>query len=517
MIALRFRLLPSVIIVAWLVMTGFLIKREYLTEVPHWRPGIARADSGTVEWWSGIYIGGEKVGYSYTSRSSEGDTLFRVAGTQLLRLTTLGHSQVINLRSEATLNSDLSLRSFSFAMNTDDAVSSLTAPSRRRSPQGTSFEVQGGVDGSRLKVGIRQGGDLDRREQVIPLNGPIYVDAGLGLLLGQGGFEVGETLIVPTFDPATLGTITTEIRVAALDSIDMDGERIAAYRLETEYFGFTVRVWVNEDGEELRGEVPLGAITMTTERESRERALNEGWDESTALDLVNLAAIPAGVMKISGARQVDSMEVRLSGIDPGEFDLTFGRQELIEQIVVVRKEDLEGLEDFELPSTDRANRYYLGSTPIVQAEHPAISRHARRIRATNPGARGFAEELVHWVFNYLEKVPTAGVPTAIEVLARRQGDCNEHTVLYTAIARAAGLPALMNAGVVYLDGQFYYHAWPSVWLGQWVAVDPTFGQFPADATHISFVRGGLERYVELMKVIGRLNIDVLVYHPGPED
>ena len=155
----------------------------------------------------------------------------------------------------------------------------------------------------------------------------------------------------------------------------------------------------------------------------------------------------------------------MSGIDPGEFDLTFGRQELIEQIVVVKKEDLDTLEDFELPNTDRTHRYYLRSTPIVQSEHRAISRQASRIRGINPSARDFAEELVNWVYNYLEKVPTAGVPSAVEVLNRRAGDCNEHTVLYTALARAAGLPTLMNAGVVYLDGQFYYHAWPSVWLG----------------------------------------------------
>ena len=514
---LRVRPLSAVILTAWVIMMGLLVKREYFTAEPLWRLGAALPDTGTVEWWSGIYIGSEKVGYAYTRRTSQGDTLFRVVGTQLLRLTTLGQAQVINVRSEATLNPDLSLRSFSFAMSTDDAASSLTAPSRRRSPTGTSFEVQGGVDGNRLRVGVRQGGDTERRERIITISGPIYIDAGLDLLLGRGGFEVGEELSVPTFDPATLGTVTAEIRVAALDTIDLHGQRIPAYRLETEYFGFTVHVWVDEEGNELRGEVPLGMVTMTTVRESREQALNEGWDHSTTLDLVNLAAIPAGVMKIEGARQADSMKVRLSGIDPGEFDLTFGRQELIEQIVVIRKEDMGKLEDYHLPNSDRANRYYLRSTPFVQSENSFITRRARQIRGRNPGARDFAEELVHWVYNYLEKVPTAGVPSALEVLRRRAGDCNEHTVLFTALARAAGLPSLMNAGVVYLDGRFYYHAWPSVWLGQWVAVDPTFDQFPADATHISFVRGGLDRQVELMKIIGRLSIDVVNYHPLPEE
>jgi transglutaminase-like putative cysteine protease len=82
-------------------------------------------------------------------------------------------------------------------------------------------------------------------------------------------------------------------------------------------------------------------------------------------------------------------------------------------------------------------------------------------------------------------------------------------VLYVALARAVGLPARTDAGLVYLRGHFYYHAWPEVWLGQWVAVDPTFGQFPADASHLRFVIGGLARQVELLRLIGRVRVTVV--------
>jgi transglutaminase-like putative cysteine protease len=97
----------------------------------------------------------------------------------------------------------------------------------------------------------------------------------------------------------------------------------------------------------------------------------------------------------------------------------------------------------------------------------------------------------------------------VQVLVERRGDCNEHTVLYVALARAVGLPARAAAGLVYLDRRFYYHAWPEVWLGDWVAVDPTLDQFPADATHLRFVGGGLARQVELVRLIGKLKLEVL--------
>ena len=69
-------------------------------------------------------------------------------------------------------------------------------------------------------------------------------------------------------------------------------------------------------------------------------------------------------------------------------------------------------------------------------------------------------------YGMLEKKITFSVPNAVQVLETRQGDCNEHTVLYVALARALGLPARTAVGLVYVNGAFFYHAWPEVWLGE---------------------------------------------------
>ena len=114
------------------------------------------------------------------------------------------------------------------------------------------------------------------------------------------------------------------------------------------------------------------------------------------------------------------------------------------------------------------------------------------------------------------------VPNALEVLKQKQGACKEHTVLFTALARASGIPARMVAGLVYSDAYlikgFYYHSWAEVWLadkngenGKWVAVDPTFNQFPCDATHIRLKIGELKDMIPLMQVVGQIKIKVLEY------
>jgi transglutaminase-like putative cysteine protease len=116
-----------------------------------------------------------------------------------------------------------------------------------------------------------------------------------------------------------------------------------------------------------------------------------------------------------------------------------------------------------------------------------------------------------WVYKNIDKKPTLSIPSALEVLKTKQGDCNEHAVLMAALCRAAGIPAKICSGIVYLNGSFYYHAWVEVYLNRWVSVDPTLNQFPADVTHIKFIEGEMESQIAVLKLVGKLNLEILEY------
>ena len=120
-----------------------------------------------------------------------------------------------------------------------------------------------------------------------------------------------------------------------------------------------------------------------------------------------------------------------------------------------------------------------------------------------------AIKIKDWVYKEIAKEPTVSIPNALEVLQTRRGDCNEHTVLFNTLARAAGIPAKTVVGVVYLRGAFYYHAWSEVWLGDWVSLDSVLNQFPADVTHVKFLEGEIDRQIEILQLIGNLKIEVL--------
>ena len=70
----------------------------------------------------------------------------------------------------------------------------------------------------------------------------------------------------------------------------------------------------------------------------------------------------------------------------------------------------------------------------------------------------------------------------------------------------------MIAGLLYNDNRFFYHAWAECFIGRWVAIDPLMNQVPADATHVKLVAGDLSEQISLLKVIGRLQIEILAYH-----
>lgn len=79
--------------------------------------------------------------------------------------------------------------------------------------------------------------------------------------------------------------------------------------------------------------------------------------------------------------------------------------------------------------------------------------------------------------------------------------------LYTALARAIGIPTRFVSGLVSQDGtSFLYHSWAeSLVEGRWVAVDPTFNQVPLDPTHLAFLEGHrLADLAPLVGVIGKI-------------
>src|SRR5262249_166402 len=139
---------------------------------------------------------------------------------------------------------------------------------------------------------------------------------------------------------------------------------------------------------------------------------------------------------------------------------------------------------------------YLQKAAYLDTDDAPIRETAAKLRGSASNAYRVASAIRDWVNQQMTPDASIGVPRPAAALeARRPGVCRDYATLYTAIARAAGVPTRLCGGIVYAEGRFFYHAWAESWVGQWVAFDPTLydpkGVDFVDATHIKFAQGDL--------------------------
>ncbi|HXY54989.1 MAG TPA: transglutaminase-like domain-containing protein [Nitrospirota bacterium] len=479
------RLIKLSILIFWLVMLGLLIERNYL------RPSAVIAlDVVTEEGvhakdeWSGIYQQGRKIGYAHSRVVREADT-YRLTEESELDILVLGSLQHVKTVINSYTTKNFLLKYFDFTMQSD--TSSMT--------------IKGAVVGNQLVLDILTGGQI--RKERIRLKEPPHLSPTIIPALILLGLEPGKTYRFPVFNPATMNMEDTSISIESKESIKIGDKEQTVYKLKETYQGLEAFSWITEDGDTIKEESPLGYVLL---KESMAEALKRD-KKGPAVDIIALVMIQSN--HVDNSDQTKYLKARLSGAPFQGFDLDGDRQIFKEDIVEVHVQD--NPVSYVLPYAGKDRNESLQPTALIQSDDERIKYQAGKILSGEKDALQAARKINEWVYSAIEKKPVVSIPSAIEVLSQRVGDCNEHTTLYTALARAAGIPTRMAAGIVYMRDGFYYHAWPEVWLGRWTAIDPTFNQFPADATHIRFIAGNLDRQSDILRLVGKLKVDVLEY------
>jgi transglutaminase-like putative cysteine protease len=222
--------------------------------------------------------------------------------------------------------------------------------------------------------------------------------------------------------------------------------------------------------------VPEGAAPppLTTSLDVLARTV---WDAPA--DFPPLGQLERAVFSIDGTLHAAVPEDRLQRVI---------KKEAGHLVVEARRSPLGPIET--LSAKDRAE--YLAETPYEAIRDPRIVQVAREIthRADTPAAR--VERITRFVFERVDsKDLTRAYAPATETLETRVGDCTEHSVLFSALAKAAGIPTRLADGVVVADGQVGYHEWVEVYLdGEgWRPVDPTFGEARAGPNRLKLAQG----------------------------
>jgi len=436
--------------------------------------------------WMNILQNGRKIGASHTSFLKRKNG-YLLKETLYMRINTMGLVQDINLKTVGRLYPDFTLSSFVFNISSGRFV----------------FSAQGGVSGNVLSIkthGLESTGSFN-----IKIPEKLYLAAGIINAVEASGIEPGNEVAFQIFDPATMASEPVSVRVIEYEEILNMGVKKRAKKIAMMFKGITQLVWVGENGEVIKEK---GFLGISLEKTTRDHALFDLPVESSQ-DLTMDVSVPSNV-PINNTETLTRLEAEISGIPYDHISLDGGRQSLNGNLLIINRESLpDATTDYDVTELKESQIRFLEPTPFIESNHPKIRNLVKKIVAADETPLNKTIKLVDWMNKNIEKRPVISLPDALAVIENRAGDCNEHAVLLAALARAAGIPAKLEAGLVYLNGRFYYHAWNLLYLGKWITVDSLFGQIPADVTHIRFSSGDLRQQLDLITIIGKIKLKII--------
>jgi hypothetical protein len=442
--------------------------------------------SGDKETWMNIVQSNRKIGFSHSRFSAQQDG-YHLQETVRMRINTMGMVQDINLKTVGRLNRDFSLADFDFKINSGRF----------------SFNVTGSVSGDVLTVRTKSAGVS--RKADIPLKAKPYLLPAVTAAMSAAELNTGDKYAFDIFDPATMGQAAVIVEVIGKEDLQVMGDIQSATKVALNFKGTSQLAWIGDGGEVLKEK---GILGIQLEKTTRQDALS-GLAAAASADLTQTASVASNVL-LEDLDRLSTLRVEISGIPHQMVRLSGGRQAVKANILTIKKETMANLSaDMHGLNLRNLEKIFLRPGPFIQSDDQKIQTLAREIAGSHDAPLEKVRKLVEWVYKNIDKRPVLSLPDALSTLDNRVGDCNEHAVLLAALARAAGIPCRVEAGLVYLKGRFYYHAWNIVYLGRWITVDSVYDQVPADVSHIRFVTGSPSQQLDLMGVIGKLQLRII--------
>jgi len=447
--------------------------------------------------WFGIYMQGSKIGYASTSIESVNQPVdgWRMDNDLTMIISMMGKIDTTTARDSRIYKSPTS-ELYSNSLVIESGTGKMTMEGRKES------------DEYILQINI--GGQISRKTFAYPVD---YLDSLVSLeeYISSGKAAVGDSLNFATFEPTPpmTGKIHQTAKIISRQEHIFNGVPTEVFTIEWTIIEANIsgRNVIDIDGNEL--EVNLGGgILMKSEPEQQAKTLNATFD-ILADNLVHqkgkiddLSKLNTLKLKISGISQDEILSIKSQSVSiasPGTLLVEIKRPDWPEKILG-------------LPIESPRLKPFLEPDPYIQSDDPEITDLARQIVGDEKNSLEAARKINKWVYENIAKQFTPDISNALQTLHTRRGDCGEHSVLAVALMRAAGIPARPVTGLVYYppgDG-FGYHAWIEAFVGDWVMMDPSWGEDRTNPSHIALTTGDLlDQISVLSRVLGKMQIEVV--------
>ncbi|HEY3308292.1 MAG TPA: transglutaminase-like domain-containing protein [Desulfuromonadaceae bacterium] len=442
------------------------------------------------ELWYGIYVDNDRVGF-YRQKISESPEGYRLEGDGSVHMKVMGFSKEASMRESYLVGKNLALKSFEIEQNINNIPLKLTG----RVGDGT--------------IRIRKEHNKKTTDSQLKFKGDVFPGPAINLYPMMRDIAPGKSFKLLTFDPEEVKIKEVKVNVIGVEKAP-SGKN--ALKLRNNLYPFVNNdIWMDGQGNSIYESVRDGLV-VTKAEDPKELAQFVGNLALAKKDLIYDFSLVRVDPPIKEQSKLKGLAVMINGWSD-ELPLLQGGGQLVEKSgegrITVRTGSLVPATP-ELPVTAPAEEY-LKPTEKIESDAPEIIAKVKEITAGKSSQEEIAKILSSWTAEWLHDSIEDGGGAQTSFVSRT-GNCQTHARLYTAMARAAGLPTRFVSGLVYLEGKgFLYHSWSESWLkGHWVAIDPTYNQLPADPTHLKFFEGHTPNdMAPIIAIIGKIKISVL--------
>ncbi len=417
-----------------------------------------------------LYINGFKVGYMKDERMAADG---RVTSKSTNVMSMKRQNTVIEMSSQETEVETAAGKPLRFDLRQKESLMVMT--------------VSGSVDDQgQMTVATATGGlAATKKTETKPYPAGALMPEGVRLLCDKKGLKPGTKYEYLAFDAESRQASRVEVAVGKKETITLFGRMVEAIRqlsiLHAPGGDVTSFVWVNEEGGTLRSEGTEAGMPVVTERCSQSFALSPAQNSE---DFFSALLLPCPQAIPDEARKMTLTLKGKNGTKPALLETDMQKVKANEDGTVtltVERPALPAGQGRPYDGKNAAALEALKPARYVQSDDALIVKKAREIVGSEKDAATAALKLAGWVYKYIEeKDLNVANASASEVIRHPEGDCKEHSVLLAALCRAAGIPARMADGYLFVarigkqKNVFAGHQWTQVYLGgKWYDLDAT--------------------------------------------
>ncbi len=465
-----------------------------------------------IEIWQKVLLYGKIVGLSIIRLKDD-----KVEERISLKIKALGDEREVKTSLDWIPENDFSFSSLTFTME--------SANKEGKAEQSKTF-LTGKFDRGILNLNLN---GVERELKVRPplFTGSFYIFT-IRNMINKGqvrNLKAGSKIVsVPYFDPSILRIDTLEISFAKDEAHGDEGGKKEKLVFVKEFAGIKSYLYFDTNGNFL-GEKGAGGIE--TVYVSKNEALSSKFEDVDVIFSTSVRVegeyperregLSYAIISVEGADDIPSfpprqvvkriggkiyVELRDAHISGGDFKKYLSSEFLIES----DDPSIKGLAFEILGGVEKSGN--IGSGNIGKG-----GKVGSVVGAKGAEALSVARAVSDWLYSNIRKTSVLSIPSALEVIKTREGDCNEHAILAVALLRALKIPSRVVFGLVYEKGAFFYHAWVEFFDGRkWIEFDPTWGLFPADILRIRLGVGNVSEWVKVLEYVGKIKISFVSWN-----